>query len=124
MLELNFDNCIGCLYRWKLLGNAYTKRIRVRFDMSVNYDWTAFEFDLAWQSIGKEFINLNIDGNTSGGNGLTKYRFSATKPGKATLTFEYRYRMQQPALMLDDSMTFTWLIAVQVLLNLATRSDG
>jgi hypothetical protein len=90
VLELNFESCIGCLYRWKLLGNSHTKRIRVSFDMYQSADGTKIDFDLASQSVGKEFINPHPE--LAGGNGIMRYRFKASKPGKATLTFDYGYR--------------------------------
>lgn len=53
------------------------------------------DFDLVSQSIGKEFITLT-NPNDNGGSGLTRYRFNATKTGKATLTFIYGYTMLHP----------------------------
>eukprot|EP00291_Cryptomonas_curvata_P025566 CAMPEP_0172175774 /NCGR_PEP_ID=MMETSP1050-20130122/14420_1 /TAXON_ID=233186 /ORGANISM="Cryptomonas curvata, Strain CCAP979/52" /LENGTH=224 /DNA_ID=CAMNT_0012847925 /DNA_START=104 /DNA_END=774 /DNA_ORIENTATION=+ len=67
ILELHFETCIGCSYRWKLLSNPFTARIK---------------------SVGKEIVPTNGPDKT-GGSGKTRYLFSAFNPGKADLTFEY-----------------------------------
>ena len=70
-----------------------------KFYMKSKTDWIVqlIDFELASQSVGKEFIILDQPAPPiAGGNGIAVYRFLATKPGKATLTFEYGYQMQIP----------------------------
>uniref|UniRef100_A0A7S0N2C8 Proteinase inhibitor I42 chagasin domain-containing protein n=1 Tax=Cryptomonas curvata TaxID=233186 RepID=A0A7S0N2C8_9CRYP len=75
LLQLNFEACSACSYRWKQLPNSYTKRII---------------------SVGKEFISTDTHELTRE-SGKMRYHFLAFKPGRATLTFEYGSRFPGPA---------------------------
>uniref|UniRef100_A0A7S0N1L0 Uncharacterized protein n=1 Tax=Cryptomonas curvata TaxID=233186 RepID=A0A7S0N1L0_9CRYP len=65
-LDLYFETCVSCGYRWKLKSNSYTKRIK---------------------AYHKELIS-NKNG-LLGGQDTVLYRFKAFNSGKATLPYEY-----------------------------------
>jgi hypothetical protein len=102
ILELNFENCVGCAYRWKLRSNPFTDRIKVgsKLVFLSKSGWNSSSHNFCFQSVGKKYINSNgiseedlgILGS-QGVPGKTSYLFSAFKPGIANLMFEYGYKM-------------------------------
>ncbi len=78
------------------LHKAHQGAIHYIYGLSQSGVWYGVlnpNFDL--QSVGKEFLNTTRSAAVTVKEGFGKvlYRFSAFKPGKATLTFEYGYAL-------------------------------